>query len=436
MESSAIASFYPTAQHIELLHLLSAIAYSIHFLYLAIVVGGGTFSLVFLLLHLRDEDPGYLGMARMALPRRWLSPGMILFLGVVPLFSLSAVFQELSRGAPFGVGQYGAFTILACALGFLLLAVYRRLLGRSDLPRLLALSIGVFGLLAAVAGYFQLVQIEALALYPERWPFLDGRIPFFPVGNVLPRFLLFTVLSLGAGAILLLFLSRMEPHLTDALPEDRVRPTESFLTYVGAGFALLVAPISLWNLYTMPVFALSRPALWVELVFVASAVALAYALLGRRGSAVRRFPPTSALLFLLALVISYAAQNELARARASRELERTLAAKAEEIREAIVAEREERLAQTRQVDGAQVFQKVCSSCHRFDSRLVGPPFRTVVPKYRGKRDDLVAFILNPVKRNPAYPPMPNPGLKKFEAVAVAKYLLEQLAGQAPGDTTQ
>ena len=35
-----------------------------------------------------------------------------------------------------------------------------------------------------------------------------------------------------------------------------------------------------------------------------------------------------------------------------------------------------------------------------------------------------AFIRNPVKVDPAYPPMPNPGLKPQEAEAVATYMLE------------
>ena len=51
----------------------------------------------------------------------------------------------------------------------------------------------------------------------------------------------------------------------------------------------------------------------------------------------------------------------------------------------------------------------------------------VLPKYVGKEAQLVAFIRNPVKVDPAYPPMPNPGLKPQEADAVAKYLLEEFA---------
>jgi cytochrome c1 len=55
--------------------------------------------------------------------------------------------------------------------------------------------------------------------------------------------------------------------------------------------------------------------------------------------------------------------------------------------------------------------------------LVGPPYNEVLPKYVNNKDALVQFILNPQKINPAYPAMPNQGLKPNEARAVAEYIL-------------
>lgn len=76
------------------------------------------------------------------------------------------------------------------------------------------------------------------------------------------------------------------------------------------------------------------------------------------------------------------------------------------------------------VSGQDIFNTRCSACHKFDVKLVGPPYKETLPKYEGKLAQLVAFIKNPVKVNAAYPPMPNPGLKPNEAEAVAKYILE------------
>jgi cytochrome c len=79
---------------------------------------------------------------------------------------------------------------------------------------------------------------------------------------------------------------------------------------------------------------------------------------------------------------------------------------------------------TVQVNAEEIYQVKCASCHKWDQKLVGPPHNEVLPKYVGKEQQLVAFIRNPVKVDPAYPPMPNPGLRPNEAEAVANYLLE------------
>ena len=76
------------------------------------------------------------------------------------------------------------------------------------------------------------------------------------------------------------------------------------------------------------------------------------------------------------------------------------------------------------INAAEIYQVKCASCHKWDQKLVGPPHMEVLPKYVGKEAQLVAFIRNPGKVNPDYPPMPNPGLKPNEAEAMAKYLLE------------
>jgi cytochrome c len=77
------------------------------------------------------------------------------------------------------------------------------------------------------------------------------------------------------------------------------------------------------------------------------------------------------------------------------------------------------------INAKEIYDVRCASCHKFEQKLVGPAHFDVLPKYVGKEAQLVAFIRNPVKVDPAYPPMPNPGLKPQEAEAVAKYLLEE-----------
>ncbi|PKL81754.1 MAG: hypothetical protein CVV24_13650 [Ignavibacteriae bacterium HGW-Ignavibacteriae-3] len=75
------------------------------------------------------------------------------------------------------------------------------------------------------------------------------------------------------------------------------------------------------------------------------------------------------------------------------------------------------------VSGADIYNGRCIACHSFDRKIVGPAYNQTLPKYEGKKELLVKYILNPVKINPEYPAMPNQGLKPQEAEAVVEYLL-------------
>lgn len=76
------------------------------------------------------------------------------------------------------------------------------------------------------------------------------------------------------------------------------------------------------------------------------------------------------------------------------------------------------------VNGEEIYKAKCVACHQFDTKLVGPPHKEVLQKYKDRQDEMVKYILNPVKVNPDYPPMPAQGLKPSEAEAVVKYMFE------------
>jgi cytochrome c551/c552 len=144
-----------------------------------------------------------------------------------------------------------------------------------------------------------------------------------------------------------------------------------------------------------------------------------------------RFGVRAFILFLavFALVI---VNDQLALVNATKEHIAALVAEAEE-RDAEVALKRETLQAAAitadPVRGEEVFKTVCMTCHRMDERLVGPPLATVLPKYAGKSDELVAFIQKPSKKNPDYPPMPAPGLSLADTKSVAAYLLGRIQDQ-------
>jgi cytochrome c len=78
------------------------------------------------------------------------------------------------------------------------------------------------------------------------------------------------------------------------------------------------------------------------------------------------------------------------------------------------------------IDAQAIFNQKCSACHKFDQKLVGPPYQQTIPKYNGDVQKLAEYIFNPQKIDPAFPPMPNQGLKKKEANAMAQWLIDKV----------
>jgi cytochrome c len=77
--------------------------------------------------------------------------------------------------------------------------------------------------------------------------------------------------------------------------------------------------------------------------------------------------------------------------------------------------------------GEDIFGAKCSACHEFGAKKVGPAYKDVLPKYENERAKLVSFVMNPQKMNPAFPPMPNQGLKPAEADSITAYIMYKQA---------
>ena len=93
------------------------------------------------------------------------------------------------------------------------------------------------------------------------------------------------------------------------------------------------------------------------------------------------------------------------------------------------AEKKSKTINTAGIDAEEIYNRVCAACHKFDVKVVGPPYQQTVPTYNGDVKKLSSYILNPVKKNPEYPPMPAQPLKPKEADAVAQYLIDRVAGK-------
>jgi cytochrome c551/c552 len=286
-------------------------------------------------------------------------------------------------------------------------------------------GLGAAGVLLGLVATFILLCGAGLMMMPEKWPFLaaDPRLLLSWVGAA--RFLEFTCLSLAATGALILLLGR-----PPAVGDEKAAESSRFRRRLGAAVALVFLlgwpVVLLLGLYNLPTIALS----WA--VFAASAAALALAcglalkLLGvLERPEVRSGRPIFFLLLLLFAL--WLLGDGLARENALDA--ESLSGLAAVVSSAAVPEMEAPVPTAGEpeaaVDGKAVFERLCTACHRFEERLVGPPLQSVLPEYRGNIEELKAFIRNPTKQDPAYPAMPKLQLSEAEIDAVARYLLER-----------
>jgi parallel beta-helix repeat protein len=82
---------------------------------------------------------------------------------------------------------------------------------------------------------------------------------------------------------------------------------------------------------------------------------------------------------------------------------------------------------TRQQLGRLTYLAVCSGCHSYTNRLVGPPMVTIQAIFHGRAQALADWIAAPKHVRPDYPEMPPQNyLTPQVRLAVAQYILNQL----------
>jgi cytochrome c551/c552 len=380
----------------------------VHLGFAAILLGGSCLAVFSDLLSGRAQDCLQRKLSADLLARVILTPGSsVLFVLTLAMafFSLQASYPSVHLPVFFSGG-----VLLLLALALLLLHLYRGLRERES-GRGVALVVGLGALCLLSGVYFILACGATFLVMPERWPVLAATPTLVLSWSGVARFLEFVCLAfILTGTGMVLFSGRNG--------EDK-----RLVGRTGAAVALtflLVLPLCLLlDLVNLPLLAHSVPRFGVAAVTVVTAAAAALLLLPR--CVKLPFVLALGLLFLFVLgdhlgresaLTSLVLQEVAAETRAF-PLPRT-----ESIPAAPPSSKESMAG-----SGEEIFNRACSGCHAFDRRRVGPPLNEVVPGYRGRRGALADFIANPVKMNPDYPAMPDPGLSEAEISAVVDFLL-------------
>lgn len=417
----------PTGHYLDLLQLLAVVMYIIHLPYVGVVIGSTMLSMF---LTFRDREIPAANFSRFAgeLIETFLGRKVaMLVLGIFPLFTLPLIYAQWFAGLDATPLPYIPVAIPGVIVGFVLLGMYRASYPARRTNFRTHMAFGTFGLLALISAYFVLMSAVARLHDPEKWFRITDLLIMVLNFNVIWKFAFFLHASLAITGAAILFFFFKWPNKSEAARDAEYA---GFVRKFGAGLAMaftFALPVFyLLYIFTSPdvVFDGSVYILAAGLVFVA--LISAWVLLAILASSRPRLNATAFVLFLVIFALmGVVDQKAMVNANMEHatlltiEAEREKAEREAEIEAILAAQHGEGL-------GEEVFTTTCMQCHRFEERLVGPPLAQVLPLYKPDIEALKQFIANPTKRNPDYPPMPNPGLTAAQVNAVAEYLMEQL----------
>jgi cytochrome c551/c552 len=404
----------PAVQHQEILPFLIVFMLWLHLPFAGMALISSLLSLLFV-----RRDPDIARTFGLLIPIRI---GTFLTFVLLPLLSLVVLFGQYLFHQPIPVSAYLLRIVPFLLIGFFLLGVYQRSL------QPLA---GLCGALCAGTGTFFLINTLDLVAYPQKWEFITSLLPFvFSITGVIHFKIFLAASTMLTGAAALFFLFRWPER---RLPEDsplrgKIRSWSLGLLMAGS---LALPLLMVWDLYTMSDTSLSAKVFAISFIQLLLLLFLAAWGLSMLRHACHRH---AVACFVTALVVLglFIYRQEQFQSLANRETLIVLAQDSAKALDELQSKREALYAKAGAVDvklGEKIYNERCSACHRFDQKIVGPPYNNVLPKYKGDPEKLAAFIRNPVKVDPGYPPMPNQGLNETEVKSVAAFLLAHLAGE-------
>ncbi|MEK6755973.1 MAG: c-type cytochrome [Bacteroidota bacterium] len=285
------------------------------------------------------------------------------------------------------------------------------------------LKAGRYGIILLALAAFLVVSSMAVTTNPMNWTAVSTIFELFISLDVLVRVLQFVAFALGVTGIGILFFFFAWQGGKKGMDEEYSR----FVRRIGLRLAvtsLLTQPILiLLGIALLPGVALSGSLYLftgssLAMMFLAAHFVYVYS----RDPLPRYVEPAFYGLVFASVLLSV--NDQLAIHNATKTHAAFLAYRHEQTLETIKASLG---IAALSMTGEDIFNARCSACHLFDQKKVGPAYRDVIPKYAGKKAQLVAFVLNPAKVDPAFPPMPNQGLRPAEADSIASYLLGKLA---------
>ncbi len=415
----------PRADHLQIAKYIVVVMSLMFVPYISILFGSTLLSLGFSVRGKLEENSLFSKFAKDMVDRLYGNTAAALVLGILPVLTMLISFSQILYGTPAKVSQYFTVLLIVTIAAVVLTFLYRKSFASRENNFMKHVVLGLLALGGLKTIFFLLASNLSLILFPERWTLVSDYV-FFPFDwIVIARFSHFMMASFAiTGAAILFFFFNWMGGKSDMDPEYR-EYVRKFGAGMTIGFSIVSTLMLLWYFVSLPVMAKSYG------VFVSAMIAVlvllfvclyAYSVLRESKVTAGKQAFGFFLLFFLVLFVNDNLARENSLLYQNYKLHILDLKKMAEIEQS----RTERGGAVASIQiGQEIYNTKCVACHRFDSRVVGPPYNSVLPKYEGKLDELKKFILNPVKVNPDYIAMPNQGLKPHEAESVAMFLMKE-----------
>lgn len=428
-----------SAHHIQLIHYLLIAIFFLFIPYIGTLLISGILSLIYWHKGKSSKNELYLNYAASVIRIPTLNKSIGFVLGILPFLTITFMISQIMHGADTHVLQLLFIAFIMGTIGVILIYAFRYTL---DFERLytninekiadsqinseineksnrvvkLANKTGLWGIIFLFGALWLIFATTAMIINPPEWN--AGLLSLIFSPKVFLFILQFLAVSCSlTGSVMLFAYFYWEGGVTNLEQElqSYIKKISLRITLWGSLILPLIIPATLVSLNSNylsgSIFTLSS----ISLILLLIVYNLLYGIVKEKNI------KYSGLVFFLLLLTAFSIiiKDQAAMSNATEQQALILDTQFQEYLAGLTGNRN-----VAEVSGKEIYDVRCSSCHRFDQKLVGPAYKDVLPKYEGKTDLLTGFILNPVKKNPQFPPMPNPGLKPNEAKAVTSYIME------------
>ena len=418
-----------------LLVFLLVFSFLLHIIFVNLMIGGTVLTLWCQIKGLKDKD--YHKLAHEISRTITVNKSLAVVLGIAPLLSISTLYALYFYSATSLTGGMWIAIIPLVTVAFLLtyLNKYTWKVLDSNKPLSIAI-IAAATLLFLFIPLIFLVNVN-LMLFPEKWGLIKGFFSALLLPNVLPRYFHFLCASMAVtGLFIFWYFGRKSypfEEYFERLTRYDIQKKAYSLTLAASVAQFIIGPLVMLTLPT-------KGFNWSLILIILAGAAIALPAMWWIWKSITGAPEDIAKHFwkvvaaLSITVIFMGSGRHVYRATAlaphqklveiqSAEFERL----SKEAREHPTEEKVELKLDTslgNVAKGAAIFQQNCSSCHKKDEKLVGPPMTEMVSIYKNNPDGLKAWIKKPGKKREGYPQMPTlTQLTDDDRNELAKYIL-------------